>query len=209
MPKEARDVGIIAGIFAVLGAVVFIATAALPAQNEPLATSTAIANQVATSTASPQATAFTNIQLTPDEESYLNEIAYQSEDLSYSFYRFADLTSSSSASVDDPNWIAAVKAELDIWHQVFAQAGSMTPPSRFIALHTKYIAALEQYHFAATDIAAGLDNRDTAAMQKGGDELQQGNELITEASDELEKALSSSVFSLQLPASLQVKLKAR
>jgi micrococcal nuclease len=117
---------------------------------------------------------------TADEQAYALTVGAQASELQQSFQRFGELFQNPRIGEDD--WTFQVATELAFWRASYNDAQQMTPPAAFADIHATYVQALSLYASAGDDIAYGIDNYDAAALESAADKLNQGNDLLTQAS---------------------------
>lgn len=86
-----------------------------------------------------------------------------------------------SPRLTDPAWRDSITTEINTWRSTYKAAQALKPPSRYQAVHQRYLAALALADDAASSYASGLDHLDLGSMQDGAVKIQRAQQLMIDA----------------------------
>ncbi len=116
---------------------------------------------------------------TAEEQAFAATIVHQSKTMADSFRRFAELAH--DPKFFDDTWKLNVAVELATWRTTYSEAQKLTPPSAFEPMHQKYLDGLSKFNDASVHVAQGIDDLDPDALGTAAQKIQDGNQLIQEA----------------------------
>jgi hypothetical protein len=123
--------------------------------------------------------------LTAEELAYSNDVVRIIESETESFDDLVALTDNPRIGQDD--WTMQVVTQFFIWDQNYEEALALAPPPVFAEMHALFVEALRLYSEAGDDFVLGLDTLDSAVINQGVAKMSQANELINQASEEINR----------------------
>jgi len=118
------------------------------------------------------------------DTSYRTEIANQSAQMQDIFTRLSTQMSNYSNTTD---WKVDTAVAIQDMRNLVEQANNLNNvPAQYKEVHEKYMQAMEQYGIVADELPAAIDNLDVNHMNELTTNMLQGNEYLTQATQEMQ-----------------------
>jgi hypothetical protein len=127
----------------------------------------------------------TQVGFSLEELAYANDVGEISESLSESANEFVMLMENPRIGQDD--WTIQVATVFAIWDVNYQEALALTPPPVFAETHALFVEALRLYSEAGHDGALGIETLDPAMINQGAAKMDQANELMILAEQEVDR----------------------
>ena len=86
-----------------------------------------------------------------------------------------------SPKLTSAGWKEEVELQVFVVKTLYAEATIYDPPPKFAAVHRQYLSATKLFDEAMDDIMDGIDNFDTAAIERATEKMTRGGERLNEA----------------------------
>ena len=123
--------------------------------------------------------------ITVSEQNYLTGLDKNSDTVSKAFIEFTNLTQ--NPQIGNEEWTVKVAIQLVTIQKAYEEAAKMSPPESLREVHSKYIKAMSCYNDMAYLFAEGIDNNDSELINEATRKIEEGSELIKEATAAVDK----------------------